>query len=481
MSRTRLAALASFLVTVASSNFSNAGGVQNQFVQLRKYDSGVVYLDAASAKRSFGTIEFTGLEFHQMFSFKAQSNSSTIAIAARPMRTRISCDLRTIRTARSVRGFAKPDAIEIAVSRPFDAQSFITAGSGYEELVNRLCADQAGPITGLTLEAAWESARSQVPSNESLPPPMPVGRRNAEPIPGWLDEAHRFVLLASTPAADGKIYLDQARLERRGDSVSGVSLTVLRSDRPDLGDSAAAMRLTSYNCVRKTLTVQSEAVWNGYGALSSLVETVGAPRGAAQSRVASVEIAAACNGKLARRAQAVPDAIAAISTMRMESPSSRRAWTANCLWESISPPQRVRWIDLWDRRHAPMTRALPQDVTSVAAACGVPSADGYDAAEALRQKAIQWSVVQRVINRYGSRIEERILTAWRQVPEEKRRRFAQPLEGAQSVMASEVNFQIDISNAVGQSVGLRTFDDQNLLTDYLKSQSILEFYLRVED
>ncbi|GEM_PF-2288017 len=474
MRNVRLAATA---IVAASVIVGPAWAQDARLVELDKSSSIHSYWDLNSVKPVGDgfDLQLVDISYSYSYSIIAGSTDVTVKLSSYQQGIRISCGWRTVQ-------YAVRDNVDQGggVFRPADeerlsAPSFLSPDKPYGRLAELMCGGDHAAQSGLTQAQAEAEAEARLVKDKVVPPPIMLRQATTLDAPPWAARAHRFEPLPLAPGALGRTYLDALSMVRQGGEVETVALAALPSPgRADLRAHAAEMRSTRYDCRRKTLTVQSSAVWNGYGGLVRVEEKPAPPRAAAQSPAIAAEIEAACGSFKADGAPAI-DALAAIAA-NQEDALSPRAWKISCVWDGLTPDQRVPWIDMWDGRDRNVFPELRGGELLVAKGCGATSSEVSVAAQALRQRAIQYGVTQRLIDRYGALFEQRTLAAWNALPEMDRRRFAQPWRDAAT---SEREFQTTLILRMAKTIGLKSRDDVMLLAQYLKSQAALQVEMRV--
>lgn len=485
---TVLACVAGLAMTAATT----AAPPAHVFIALDEDDDRLTYWDAASVQRVPDGFTFRQIDVAQgqRKVWRDGVRDDLQVTAGRWTLAEISCAARSLRIANAPQVVQVGDKLAPApVFGTMGAPAFIGPNSVHTPIADRLCSGAAPPTKGLTSEAAIAAAfiaRPKIlapPPDILPPPPLPISPLPIPPAaptvvdlprPAWVDGPHRY---APVLARNGlRLYIDRESLRRQGDIVDGVSLVVLEQAPPNLRltDNAALQRHVRYDCARATMTVRGQTIWNGYGSFGRIDEAVAAPRAASQSPVVAGEIAAACGPPGGSAEITLSSVREILDVVRSSRPPRRAAWKTSCLWTSLSPNQRVIQIDLWKDRNTRLIDAdapLSPDLDPVWEACGVPKADQKDAAWALRQKAIQYGAVQRLIDRNGTMIESRLLTAWRAVPEKSRRRFGLPYGRA---MGEEQAFQKELIQNLAAALNIRSDKDLNLVADYVRAQAILE-------
>jgi len=212
-------------------------------------------------------------------------------------------------------------------------------------------------------------------------PPRPVE-------PDWLNQpaAFQFRRLEVRDSYGVTYFLDVANLERRGDRVSGVSLTVLgpRAQRTSAHwYSTTALNRIQVDCAARTLTVLALVGWNRHGDLEDVYATPGPARTAGESPNTAAQIDAACTGAGLTGSGFADREGAFTSVAAGWSPPAPPPWKPECLWRALPEADREAFLEVWDPA-SPFGARLKPAADSVFDSCGVPAGDRMRAANKLR-------------------------------------------------------------------------------------------------
>ena len=424
----------------------------------------LVYWDAASVRRVEGGFTFDTLDvsYSTLVTFADGRSQVTASLGSVRKHVKIACDWRTV----SSMGDS---------DKTWPSPGFQSSRTPYGPALDQLCSGVEPPQGLGSVAEVQARARTQLPRPEGIPPPMASASPQDPAPPAWLTAASGFHAV-NTPDPRARLFLSRDRESGGGATPHGVSLAIpgAAPGRTVYDESPIAVaRRVRYDCAARTLTVEGQAVLDRYDMVVSVDDKPSAPREAVSSPVIASEIASACGARAPAEPEQ-PDIYAVLAVARDASPPIVRAWRTSCLWKALNADQRQYYAGAWERRQETIRRRV--DLAPQWQSCGVPDEDDLVAQIALREKAIQYGAIQRLIDRHGFQVENRILAAWRAQPEAVRRRFTRPY-----VLASDAerSRQTALVLAIGAQLRFKTTDDFVILEAYLKSQASLEFRLEL--
>ncbi|WP_454717548.1 hypothetical protein [Caulobacter segnis] len=460
------------LALLAGGNAAQAADAE-RFVQLYRSGGIIAYWDAGSVRRlPPDGYALRILRFSYSYTAGSGSPDWTRTLDVEPFEARISCGWRTVQKIVDHDDMGRP------VSPPAPSPAgFLSSSRDYAAVADSLCSDKRLPDGGLTREEARDAVVAALgPQSPGAPSPMPPP--SSEPpaleVPAWVRQPHAFMVVKMRDP-EAEMYVDRLSIRRSGAIVEALALTTLRDAPPR--HAGAELRLTRYDCDHSTATALARAIWNGYGALVSVEAEPSVERDGLYSPLVVFEARSVCGRAKTPSSTSFPDVPSAMLAFRSKAPLPRKSWRIDCLWNGLTVPQRAAWMDHWRTRHQTVYASLRGPMVEVARGCEVQAADDTLAAQALRQRAIQYVAVLQLQAKRPLSFEARLVAAWETTPKVDRLRFAQPWAAA---IASERTFQLGLIQRIGRSLALSE-PELDILADYLRSLAQLETNMGVTD
>jgi hypothetical protein len=251
---------------------------------------GVLFWDADDVQTVGDEVQTSLLSVGSLFT--PSSNSLT--------KVAVSCDWRSIREL-SVRRFDDQER-PLPFDRPesFGQAVFPSRFSTEDVLIDRLC-EPTTPALVKTYASLAEALAFEVRKKHDGPPPPPPIVVPAPPALGFprLHQAPPRLTLLTRSASGHMLFMDWVSVGRGGGEARAVTFRVLNPGVAEPQDYAAVMaiQLTRYDCRRDIFTIETEIQLDAKVVQRDANRDPQPQRNTASSKVAALELQAACSGR----------------------------------------------------------------------------------------------------------------------------------------------------------------------------------------